>query len=139
MTGSSMASMSLVAAVDFVFVEVGDLLQHGVHGAGGFADADHLRHHVGKHAAFAQRIDDGAAFFDGLAHLHQRFFQHLVAGGPGGDAQTFENGHARGDQGAEGTGEAGHGDLTQQQAEDRQLQQAPVHVVGRALGVCAFA
>ena len=79
MTGSNMASMSLVAEVDFVFVEIGNLLQHGIHGAGGFADADHLRHHVGENAGFAERIDDGAAFFNGFADFHQSFFQHRVS------------------------------------------------------------
>src|SRR5271163_2612309 len=80
--------------VDFVFVEVCDLLQHGIHGAGGFAHANHLRHHVGKDAAFAERIDNRAAFFDRLANSHQRFFQHLVARSASGNGQAFENWNA---------------------------------------------
>jgi len=102
MTGSSMASMSFGGGIDFVFVEVCDLLQHGVHGAGSFAHADHLGHHVGENAAFAQGIDDGAALFDRLAHFHQRFFQHGVARGAGGDGQAFENRNAGGDERAQG-------------------------------------
>src|SRR6185437_10880833 len=42
----------LGGGVDFVFVEVGNLLQHGIHGARSFADADHLGHHVGKYSRF---------------------------------------------------------------------------------------
>ena len=100
--------------IDFVFVEIGDLLQHGIHRAGRFADADHLRHHVRENSAFAQRIDDGAAFFDRLANFHQRFFQHRIAGSPRRDCQAFQNRNARCDQGAQSSGETGNGDLAQQ-------------------------
>src|SRR5208283_5835685 len=48
--------------VHFLFVEVGDLLQHVVHGAGGFADSNHLRDHVGEHTALPEWIHDGPAF-----------------------------------------------------------------------------
>src|SRR5271157_2379308 len=115
--------------VDFVFVEVRDLLQHGVHGAGGFANADHLGHHVGEDAAFAQGIDDGAAFFDRLEYLHQRFFEHGVARGAGGDGQAFENRNARGDERAQGAGETGDCDLAQQHTEDGQFEQHGVEVI----------
>src|SRR3984893_17272454 len=115
--------------VDFVFIEVCDLLQHGVHGAGGFANADHLGHHVGEDAAFAQRIDDGAAFFDRLAHLHQRFFKHGIARGSGSDGQAYENRNARGNERAQGSGETGDCDLAQQHADDGQLEQHGVEVI----------
>src|SRR6266404_2828873 len=69
----------LGGGIHFIFVEVGDFLQHRVHGAGGFAHADHLRDHVGKHAALAQRIDNRAAFFHGLPDFHQGLFQHGVS------------------------------------------------------------
>src|SRR6202047_1332251 len=115
--------------IDFIFVEVRDLLQHGVHGAGGFANADHLGHHVGENAAFAQRVDNGAAFFDRLAHLHQRFFKHGIARGAGSDGQAFENGNARGNERAQGSGETRDRDLAQQHADDGQLEQHGVEVI----------
>ena len=48
--------------VHFVFVEVGDLREHDVQRAGGFADGDHLTHHRGKHARLHQRLGDRLAF-----------------------------------------------------------------------------
>src|SRR5580704_2168144 len=119
----------LGGGVHFFFVEVSNLLQHAVHGAGGFADSDHLGHHVGKHSALSERIDDGAAFFDGLAHLHQGFFQHRVARGSGGDGQTFQNGDTRGDQSAQSAREPAHRDLAQQRADDGQMEQELVEVI----------
>jgi hypothetical protein len=35
--------------VDLFFVEVGDLVEHGVERAGLLADGDHLHHHRGEH------------------------------------------------------------------------------------------
>ena len=52
-----------------------------------------------------------------------RSFDYRVAGSARGDVQAFENGHAAGDQGAERAGEARDGDLAQQHANERQLQQ----------------
>src|SRR5208337_1806669 len=108
----------LGGGVNFVFVEVGNLLQHGVHGSGGFAHADHLGHHIGEDAAFAQGIDNSTAFFDRLAHLHQGFFEHGVTRGAGGNGQALENGNTGGNERAQGSGEAGDCDLAQQQAND---------------------
>src|ERR1700690_547484 len=115
--------------IDFVFVKVGDLLEHRVHGAGCFADADHLRDHVREDAAFAQRIDDGAAFFDRFADLHQRFFEYRVARGAGSDGQAFENRNAGGDQRAQSSSKTGDCDLAQQQSHDGQLEQHSVKVI----------
>src|SRR5579872_2356717 len=42
----------LGGSVHFVFVEIGDFLEHGIHGACGLAHADHLGHHVGEDSAF---------------------------------------------------------------------------------------
>ena len=77
-------------------------------------------------------IDDGSAFFDGLAHLHQRFFQNRVARGSGGNRQAFENRHAGCNQRAERPGEAAHGDLAQQRSDDRDVEQSLVEVIAAA-------
>src|ERR1700682_637222 len=60
--------------VDFIFIKVRDLLQHGVHRAGLFADADHLGDHAGKNLSFTQRLGQRLAFFEGPAKLHQSLF-----------------------------------------------------------------
>src|ERR1051326_6964436 len=64
----------LGSRIDFIFVKVGDLLQHGVHCAGGFTHANHLRNHVGEHTAFLERINDCPALFYSFAHFHQCIF-----------------------------------------------------------------
>ena len=73
-SGSKKREHVLGGGVHFVFIEVCDLLQHCVHGAGGFTNSDHLRNHVGKHAAFLQRINNGPALFYRFANFHQRIF-----------------------------------------------------------------
>ena len=76
--GSSMCQHVASGCIDFVFVEVRDLLKHGIHRARRFADTDHLANHIRKHSAFFERIDNGAALFDRLTHLHQRLFKNRV-------------------------------------------------------------
>src|SRR5580658_4090178 len=108
--------------VDFVFVEVGDFLEHSVHRAGLFADADHLGDHAGKYAGVLQRIDERASSFDGFAGLGDGALDDRVARGARGDVQTFQDGHAAGDQGAERPGEAGDGDFSHERTDQRNLQ-----------------
>src|SRR5271156_5363085 len=108
--------------VHFILVEVRDFLEHGVHRAGLFADADHLSDHAGKYAGVFQWIHEGAASFDGLARLGDGALDDGVAGSARGDVQTLEDGHAAGDQGAEGAREARDGDLSHQRADQRNLQ-----------------
>src|SRR5512146_492253 len=108
--------------IDFVLVEVGDLLQHCIHRAGSFADTDHLRHHVWEHATLFQRVDDSAAFFDGLSHLHQGLFDNRVARCSSGNRESFEDRNTRSNQGTESTRKACDGDLSEKNAEYRHLQ-----------------
>src|ERR1700733_3781785 len=108
--------------VDFVFVEVGDFLEHGVHCAGLFADADHLGNHAGKYAGVLQRINQRASGFDGFAGLGDGALDDRVSGGPRGDVQAFQDGHAAGDQSAERPGEAGDGDLSHEWTDQRNFQ-----------------
>src|SRR5712664_4987348 len=50
--------------VHLVVVEVGDLGEHLVHGAGRLADAEHLDHHAGEHLGLRERLHDRLAFGD---------------------------------------------------------------------------
>ena len=80
--------------VHFVFVKVRDLLQHGVHRAGLFADCDHLRNHAGKHFGFLQGFGQRFTFFQGFADLVEGSLDDRVAGGLGSNVQAFEDRHA---------------------------------------------
>src|SRR5271156_36452 len=108
--------------VHLIFVEVRDFLEHRVHGAGLFADADHLGDHAGEHTGVLQRINERATGFDGFAGLADGTFDDRVTRGARGDVQTFENGYAAGDQGAQGAREARDGDLSHERADQRNLQ-----------------
>src|SRR5258708_2678434 len=50
--------------VNFFFVEVSDLLQHGIHRASLFADGNHLCDHARKHFGFLQGLGKGLAFLE---------------------------------------------------------------------------
>src|SRR6202789_4145990 len=113
--------------VDFVFVKVGDFLQHGVHRAGLFADADHLGNHAGKYAGVLQRINQRASSFDGFAGLGDGALDDRVTGGARSDVQAFQDGHAAGDQGTERPGEARDGDLSHERTDERNFQNEGVN------------
>src|SRR6266700_4123674 len=63
-----------------------------------------------------------SASFERLSHLLQSLLDHRITGGLGGDVETLENGHAAGDQRAERSRKTRHGNLSHQNANDRQLQ-----------------
>src|SRR5579862_9929074 len=115
--------------IDFFFVEIGYLLQHGVHGSGLLADADHLRHHARKHFRFLQRVGQVLASLHGPAHVHQRFFDDGVARCPAGDIQAFQDRHTRGDQRTQSASETSHSNFSQQYAYEWQFQQRCVYRV----------
>ena len=54
--------------VDFLLVELGDFAKHRVESARAFAGANHLRHHVRKHAGRLEGRRDRLAAFDAPAH-----------------------------------------------------------------------
>src|SRR5450755_1330446 len=56
--------------VDLFLVELGDLVQHRVEGAGLLADADHLHDHRRENLRLAEGLGDGAAGLDRLSHAH---------------------------------------------------------------------
>ena len=58
--------------VDFVLVEIADLVQHLVQGAGLLADADHLYHHVGENPRLPQGLDDRLPSLDAPANTLDR-------------------------------------------------------------------
>src|SRR5207248_3305795 len=76
---------------------------------------------------FLQRLSERLAFFEGLSDFHQGLLDDGVARGSGGDVQTFQNGHAAGDQRSQGSSKAGDGDLPHQHAHNRQLQNDGIH------------
>ena len=63
-TGSISEVSAADGGVDFLFVEVGDLLQHRVHRAGLLADADHLHDHRREHLRLGERLGHVLAFGD---------------------------------------------------------------------------
>src|SRR2546430_2276929 len=64
--------------VHLVLVEVGDLLQHAVEGAGRLPDGDHLADHGGGHLALGERLGDRAAARDAGARRAERPLVHLA-------------------------------------------------------------
>jgi hypothetical protein len=77
--------------VDFVFVKVGDLVEHGFEGAGLFADRDHLDNHRREDVGPLERLGDRLAFFNALASGHDRIFDDRVARGACGDLEAVED------------------------------------------------
>src|ERR1700682_87424 len=115
--------------VDFIFIKVRDLLQHGVHRAGLFADADHLGDHAGKNLSYTQRLGQRLAFFERPANFHQSLLYDSIPRGFRGDVQAFEDGYAAGDERTEGTCEARHGNFSEQHTNQRRLQKGGVDYV----------
>ena len=97
--------------IDFVVVVVGDLEQHFRQGAGLFADVHHADDHGGKDAGSFEGGGDGFALFDTLVDGVDGVGDDDVAGGFFDDGQGLEDGDAAADEGAEGAGKAGDGDL----------------------------
>src|SRR5690606_21688779 len=120
--------------IDLLVVEVGDLAQHGVHGAGGLAHADHLHHHLREDADLRERLNDGPALGDLAAHLEDRLLEDDVARGLGGDVHRVEDGHARGEHGPQRPREARHRHLPEEVAEDRRLEQTRIDDAPPELG-----
>src|ERR1700720_4338440 len=121
--------------VDLFLVEIGDLGQHLVEGAGLLADVDHLYHHRREDLGLGQRLAHGLALFDALPHRHDGVLDDGVAGGLGGDFEAVEDRHARGGQGGEGAAEACHRDLAQQHADHRDLEQRAIDDPAAAVGL----
>src|SRR5882672_7626575 len=121
--------------VDLVVVEVGDLREHLVEGAGVFTDADHVHDHRRKDGAALERLGQGAARGDGGAGLHDGALDDAVAGRAGRDEKPLEDGNARRDERAERPREPGDRDLADQHADDRHLQQEGVDHVTALVGV----
>ena len=80
--------------VDFILIEISNLLQHGVHGTGLFADGDHLGHHAREDFRFLQRLSKGLAFLERLANLGKCSLDNRVTGSLGGNVETLEDRNA---------------------------------------------
>src|SRR2546423_5122885 len=113
--------------VNFLFVEVCDLAEHGIERAGLFADADHLRNHVGEYVARAQRLDERLAALNAHANLVYRLFENDVSGGARSDVERLEDGHARRKKRRERAREARDGDLAKDGPDNRNFQEQPVN------------
>src|SRR5437867_1998095 len=121
--------------VDLVVVEVGDLRQHLVEGAGVLADADHVHDHGREDRAALERLGQRAARRDGGAGLHDGALDDSVAGRASRDEEPLEDGNAGRDERAQRPGEPGDRDLADQHAEDRHLEQEGVDHVAALVGV----
>jgi len=80
--------------LDLVLVELGDLGEHRVEGAGLLADADHVRDHHREGARLAKRFGDRAAALDRGDDVVHGAFDNRVAGGLAGDLDRLDDGHA---------------------------------------------
>src|SRR5438445_648343 len=121
--------------VDLVVVDVGDLRQHLVEGAGFLADADQVHDHGRRDRGALERLGQRAARRDGGAGLHDGALDDPVAGRASRDEEPLEDGNAGRDERAEGPGEPGDRDLADQHAEDRHLEQEGVDHVAALVGV----
>ena len=113
--------------VNFLFVEVGYLAEHGVERAGLLAYAYHLRDHVGEDFARLQGLDDRFAALDTDANLVDGVLDYSVAGRARSDFERLQDGHARGEQRGERAGEARDRDLTKYLPDDGNLERDLVH------------
>jgi hypothetical protein len=93
---------------------------------GGFADRYHLRYHRGEYLRFLQRVRHGTTFGNGSPGLADRLLNHRVAGRVRDNIHRFENGDPACQHGAQGSSEAGHGNLAKEHSEDRGLEQEPI-------------
>src|SRR5437588_8742615 len=64
--GLEQADQALDQDVDFLVVDIGDFVEHGVQIAGLLANVDHVDDHVVDEAAFLQGLGDGVALPDRL-------------------------------------------------------------------------
>src|SRR5882724_126815 len=120
--GFESSQQVLHGSVHFLFVEIGDLLEHGVHGACLFADGNHLRHHTREDFGISQWFRERLAFLERFSYLLQRPLDDRVSSGPRGDVESFQDGYAAGDQRSERSSKPGHGDLSHQDAKDGKFE-----------------
>src|SRR6266404_5768889 len=69
--GFESSQQVLHCRVHFFFIEIGDLLEHGVHGARLFADGNHLRHHAREDFGISQWFRERLAFLERFSYLLQ--------------------------------------------------------------------
>ena len=140
MTGSISGQQAGHRGVDLVLVEVGDLCSM-VSMAPVCSPTPIICTTIGgKTLGLLERLGDGLALLDRLAHVHDGVLDDRVAGGPGGDLEGVEDRHAGGEQGAERAGEARDGDLAQQRARGpapsaASVSTTPPAAVGRVVAL----
>src|SRR5829696_1697352 len=119
--------------LDLLVVEVGDLGEHGVQGAGLLADGHHLDDHGREGGMFGQRGGEALALANRVLDVAHGAGDDLVVDRLGDDLQALEDGDARADQGGQGAGEPGKGALVEQRAEHLDLELEPVPLVAALL------
>src|SRR5438445_12991869 len=92
--GLEQADQALDQDVDFLVVDVGDLVEHGVQLAGFLADVDHVDDHVVDEAALFHGLGDGFTLADRLVDALVTVFEDGVHAGLAHDRQGLEDGYA---------------------------------------------
>ena len=108
--------------VDFIFVEVGDLVEHRIERARLFAHADHLNDHRREDARLHEGLRHVLAFGDLEPRVEDRLFDGDVPGGLRDYFERVENGDAGAEQRSERSSEPRDGDLAEHRPHDRQLE-----------------
>src|SRR5262249_36839455 len=111
-----------------------DLVEHGVQVAGLLADVDHVDDHVVDETALLERLGDGLALADRFVDALVTLLEDGVHARLAHDRQGFEDGHARGDQGAERAHGAGHHRLFVDFAHDLHRYLYSIHYIIAVLG-----
>src|SRR5262249_50655477 len=113
------ADQGLDEDVDFLVVDVGNLVEHGVQVAGLLADIHHVDDHVVHEPAFFERLRDGFALADRFVNLLVHALEDGIHARLAHDRQRFQDGHAGAYQGAQGARGPGHHGLFDDVAHDR--------------------
>ena len=113
--------------VDFLFIVIGDLYQHGIQLTCGFTHRHHLNHHGREELRFLHRLVDGLAFLDIAPDLADGLLENGVAGGIGGNLERFQDCHAARQEGGQRAGEAGDAYLAKYVPHDGNAKEEAVN------------
>ena len=113
-------------AVQVHLGDAGDAHQFGVELAAFLRHGNHFQHGAGEERlAIRQALAEPAALLHALDGLGDGVHENLVADGAAGDVQALHERHARAEQRAEHPAESRHGELRDERADERRLQNHP--------------